>query len=190
MSQGTLQLRLSRHWDGKPALCPRWQLHGELAPMGSSFCLNFSRQQWEQGGDRATLTETLSSSGGSGSEHGLTAVGLRDPCFALPCTKKEGQNCARDLLAYHCISDNILEAMKHSEAKRFLKTKGARKKKRAGLATSIVFAKQFVSELLSANMESKSGPDHRKPHILFSNTSVRGIGGYGDGEHLKESDLK
>lgn len=89
-----------------------------------------------------------------------------------------------------CISGNMLQAMKHSEAKRFLETKGAKGKKRAALPTSIVFAKQFVSELLSANTESKSGLDHRKPHILFCNTNIRGIGGYGDGEYLKELDLK
>lgn len=79
---------------------------------------------------------------GSDSEHGLTAVGLRDSCFALPCAKKEEQNHARELLALvGNVSDNTLEAIKDTEAKKSLKTRGVRGKRRAGLAASIVFAK-------------------------------------------------
>lgn len=58
---------------------------------------------------------------GSDSEHGLTAVGLGDPCFALPCAKKGEQNRARELLALAgCVTDNTLEAIKDTEAKKSL----------------------------------------------------------------------
>lgn len=56
MSQGTIQLWFPGRWNEKCALCPRQQLHSELALMGSSSCLSFSRQQWEPAADRAALT--------------------------------------------------------------------------------------------------------------------------------------
>lgn len=111
-----------------------------------------------------------------------------DLCSALPSARKEAQSCARELLALAgTVDGHALKAIKHTEAKRLLKGRGARGMKTVGLAASTVFAKQSV---LSTSLQSNIWLDHWKPHMLFCNNNYRGPGGSGDREIVEAIGLQ
>lgn len=100
----------------------------------------------------------------------LTDVGLRIP--ALLCLVLGREHKAVPALA-GTVGGTTLETAKHTEAKELPKSKGARGKKRAGLAASTVFAKQFMQCCCPPAVSQRQGQILETSHALLQQLRLR-----------------